>query len=113
MRQYVIFYDLWLAKEKAEIQAYLTSKPRLLTWISGCKLIKTMFFTLRIINRGARVAQLVKCPTLDFGSGYDLTVLWVWTPCQARADVVEPAWDSLSPSLSVPSLLVPTLSLSK
>ena len=23
---------------------------------------------------GACVAQLVKCPTLDFGSGYDLTV---------------------------------------
>ena len=26
------------------------------------------------IRRGAWVAQLVNCPTLDFGSGHDLTV---------------------------------------
>ena len=28
-----------------------------------------------LYNRGARVAQSVKCPTLDFGSGHDFRVM--------------------------------------
>ena len=51
-------------------------------------------------RRGAWVAQLVKHPTLDFGSGHNLMVL---------TDREEPAWDSVSPCLSAP----PPLSLSK
>ena len=48
---------------------------------------------------GTWVAQLVKRPTLDFGSGYDLMV-WEFEPCIGlRAGSVEPAWDSLSLSL--------------
>ena len=41
---------------------------------------------------GAWVAQSVRRPTLDFGSGHDLTV---------RGFEPEPAWDSLSPDLSL------------
>ena len=45
---------------------------------------------------GAWVAQSVKGPTLDFGSGHDLTVCG-FDPCiRLCADSVEPAWDSLS-----------------
>ena len=45
------------------------------------------------------MAQLVKRPTLDFGSGHDLMV-GEFKPCvRLCADSVEPAWDSLSPSL--------------
>ena len=53
--------------------------------------------------RGAWVAQLVKCPTLGFSSGHDLSVHGL-EPCIGLcADSVETAWDSLSPSLSVAS----------
>ena len=67
----------------------------------------------RKMDRGDWVAQLVKCPTLDFGSGHDLTVgefdphVWLF------ADSVELAWDCLSPSLSLPLLLACFLSQSK
>ena len=63
------------------------------------------------MSGGAWGAQSVKRPTSDFGSGRDLTVRESVGLC---ADSAEPAWDSLSPSLSVPSLLacVCTLSLS-
>ena len=45
------------------------------------------------------MARLVKCLTLDFGSGHDLTVCG-FKPCTGlRGDSAEPAWDSL-PSLS-------------
>ena len=55
------------------------------------------------MSRGAWVAQLVKCPTLDSGSGHDLAVCEI-KPCVGlSADVAEPAWESLSPSLSIPS----------
>ena len=54
---------------------------------------------------GSCMAQLVKCLTPDFSSGYDLTVREM-EPCNGlRADSAEPAWDSLS---LCPS---PTLSL--
>ena len=46
------------------------------------------------------MAQLVKCPTLDLGSGPNLTVC-EFDPCvRLCADSVERAWDSLSPSHS-------------
>ena len=56
------------------------------------------------------MAQWVKCPTLDFSSGHDLTVCEFDPRIRLCADSVEPAWDSLSPYLSAPTLL---LSLSK
>ena len=43
------------------------------------------------------MAQLVKHPTLDLGSGHDLMVLRV----VFHADGTEPAWDSLPPRLSL------------
>ena len=49
---------------------------------------------------GALVAQPIKCLTLDFGSGYDLTVWGLKPRVELLADSVEPAWDSLSPSFS-------------
>ena len=52
--------------------------------------------------RVAWVAQSVKCLILDFGSGHDLTG-HESEPCVGLcADSAEPAWDSLSPSLSAP-----------
>ena len=46
------------------------------------------------------MAQTVKHPALDFGSGHDLTVCEFEPHVGLCADSVEPAWDSLSPSLS-------------
>ena len=67
-------------------------------------------------SRGAWVAQLVKHPTLDFSSRYDLMVHGIEPCVRFRADSKEAAWDSLSPSLSLslsaPPLLEHTLSLS-
>ena len=57
--------------------------------------------------RGAWGAQSVKCPTLDFGSGQDLTVC-----ADLCTDSIEAAWDSLSPSLSAPPPLALCLSVS-
>ena len=50
---------------------------------------------------GAQVAQSMKRPALDFGSGLDLTVREFEPHVGLCADDVEPAWDSLSPSLSL------------
>ena len=56
------------------------------------------------------MAQLVKRLTLDFSSGHDLVVC-EFKPCIGlHTDRAEPAWDSLSPSLSAPPL---ALSVSK
>ena len=56
------------------------------------------------------MAELVKRLTLDFGSGHDLTV-HEFEPCVGLCtDSMEPAWGSLSPSLSDTPLL--TISLS-
>ena len=52
--------------------------------------------------RGAHVAQLVKCLTLDFSSGQDLRVLR-WSPALGSVLGPETAWDSLSASPSAPS----------
>ena len=58
------------------------------------------------------MALLLECPTVDFGSGRDLAVYEIEPlapppapPPQACADRMEPAWDSLSPSLSARHLL--------
>ena len=48
------------------------------------------------------VAQLVKCPTLDFGSDHDLTVCEFEPRIGLCADSAEPAWDYLSLPLSLP-----------
>ena len=48
------------------------------------------------------MAQVVKCLTLNFSSGHDLQVC-EFEPCvRLCADDTEPAWDSLSTSLSLP-----------
>ena len=49
--------------------------------------------------RGTWVARSVKCLTLDFGSGHDLTVGGFEPLTGLCADSAEPAWDFLSPSL--------------
>ena len=54
--------------------------------LSGVSFIKALI-------QGAWMAQLVKRPTLDFGSGHDLMV--------GDAGSMDPAWDSLSLSLSL------------
>ena len=47
------------------------------------------------------MAQLVKCPMLDLGSGHDLMV-HEFEPCVGLcADSTESAWDSFSLSLSL------------
>ena len=56
---------------------------------------------------GAWVAQAVKCPTHDFGSGYNSTVR-IKPHIELCADSGEPSWDPLSISLSLsapPSLM--------
>ena len=59
------------------------------------------------------MAQLVKRPTPDFSSGRDLTVHEIEPRVGLRADSTEPAWDSLTPSLSALPPLMHTHSLSK
>ena len=54
------------------------------------------------------MARAVKRPTLDFGSGHNLTVRGFEPRVGLCADSVEPAWDSASAS----PLLLPSLSLS-
>ena len=56
----------------------------------------------------AWVAQLVKGPTVSFASGHDLTVPEMKPRIGFCADSLEPAWASLSPSFSVPPLLLPS-----
>ena len=56
------------------------------------------------------MTQLVKHPTLGFGSGHDPIVGEFAFPIGLCADSVEPAWDSLSLPLSPP--LPPSLFLS-
>ena len=59
------------------------------------------------------MAHLVKRPALDFGSGHDLTFCEIKPHIRLLADHSEPAWDSLSPSLSAPPLLLLSLSQNK
>ena len=53
-------------------------------------------------NRGAWAAQSVERLTLGFSSGHDCTVPGIDTRIELCAAGVEPAWDSLFPSLSAP-----------
>ena len=64
-------------------------------------------------GEGAWVAQSVKHPTLGFVSGHDLTVCGFETCVGLHTVSMEPAWDSLCPSLSLsaPPLLAFSLSL--
>ena len=57
---------------------------------------------------------MVKYPALDIGSGHDLTIDGFKALIGFSTDNMEPAWDSLSPSLSAPPPLswVQSLSLS-
>ena len=64
-------------------------------------------------DRGALVAQSVKCQSLDFGSGHDLTVRETELCLGFCADGPEPVWDSLSLSFSAPPLLTLCLPLSQ
>ena len=52
-------------------------------------------------ERGAWVAQSVKRQTLDFSSGHDLTVCKFKSCVGICTESAEPAWDSLSASLSL------------
>ena len=54
-------------------------------------------------KRGDWVAQLVKDPTPDFGSGHDLRVM-IWSPCKA--------WNLLKILFPFPSAAPLSLSLS-
>ena len=72
----------------------------LTAWLSKIKCTSSFW------SRGAWVAQSVKRPTLGFGSCHDLMVHGI-EPCIGLcADSAKPAWDSLSPVLSAPPLLV-------
>ena len=63
---------------------------------------------LKVLFGGTWVAESVKRPTLGFGSVHDLTVHG-FEPCMGLVTFsAEPAWDSLSPSVSSPVLLVHT-----
>ena len=63
-------------------------------------------------NNGAWVAQAGECLTLGFGSGHDLMVHEFEPLIGLCADSEKLAWDSRSPSLSVPSRLMLFFSLS-
>ena len=59
------------------------------------------------------MAQSVTRPTLGLGSGHDLTVRKFEPRIGLCADSAEPVWDSLSPSLPAPPLLVLSLKINK
>ena len=61
-------------------------------------------------SRGSWLAQSVKCTTLDFGSGHDLTFWEFESHIGLSAVSTQPAWDPLSPPLRSVLPLV-TLSL--
>ena len=48
------------------------------------------------------MAQSLKRPTLDFGSGHDLVVHEVKSCVGLCTESIEPAWDCLPPPLSAP-----------
>ena len=60
---------------------------------------------------GVSAARSIERLTFDFGPGHDLTVHEIKPHIRLCADSNEPAWDSLSLSLSAPPLL--TLSVSQ
>ena len=68
------------------------------------------FLAFKNCDGGTRVVQLIKHLALGFSLSHDLTVCEFEPHIRLCADCTEPAWDSLTPSLSAPPL--PTLSLS-
>ena len=58
------------------------------------------------------MAQVGEHPTLDFGSGHDLTVHGIKPHMGLWTGSAEPAWDFLSPPLSLPLHCSCSLSLS-
>ena len=73
----------------------------------NCRLAVILVFALKITKLwGAWVAQLVKCPTLDFGSGHDLRVMELSHELGSALSM-ESAWDSLSPFTPLPTSLPP------
>ena len=58
----------------------------------------------KVLKHQVLVAQLVKRPALDLGSGHDLTAHEIEPHVRLRADSVEPARQSLSHSPSLPLL---------
>ena len=70
--------------------------------------------TLQIIcyGRGMWVAQSIERPALGFSSGHDLTVHEFKPRVGPHTDSAEPAWNSVSPSLSLPLSLPFLFSLS-
>ena len=62
---------------------------------------------------GSLGGSSVKRPTLGFSTGHDLMVYGFEPHVELCTGSVEPAWDSVSPSLSPPPLLTLYLSLSK
>ena len=59
------------------------------------------------------MVQSVKPLTRDFGLGHDLTVHDFEPHVGLCTDSVKPVWDSLSPSLFAPSILIVSLSQNK
>ena len=59
------------------------------------------------------MAQLVERLALHFGSGRDLMVHGIEPRVELCTHSTEPAWDSLSPSLSVPPLMALSLKINK
>ena len=72
----------------------------------GRKYLRLQCCLRKFWQGGAWVAHLVERPPLDFGAGRDFTVCDFESRIGLCADSTEPAWDSLSPSLS---LLLPHL----
>ena len=101
-----LYYNVFL-KLSIIFFLYLNSETKEIN-MTDYLLLKTIS-----ISRDAWVAQSVKQRTLDFGSGHDLTVSDFKPRMGLCADGAQPAWDSLSPCLSAPSLLPLSLSLSK
>ena len=75
-------------------------------------LLECKFATKNGIYSGRLGGQSVKCPTLDFGSGHDLTVCGI-EPMSGSVLTMQSLLGSLSPFLSALALLIFSLSLSQ
>ena len=69
--------------------------------MSVLKVLESPWHQEKIMKWGAWVAQLVEQPTLDFSSGRGLMVCGIEPCIGLHSDSVEPAQNSLSPSLSL------------
>ena len=85
-----------------EINIAIVNKLIRLPSIMWVGLIPSVEDLNRINSWDAWVAQLVKYLTLDFGSGHDPMFPEFEPHVRLCADSAEPAWDSLSPHLSLP-----------